>query len=240
MATGPGLLAETEVEFEVNWSMSALPIQALIEDRCHTLGLSCHDVVRRARYVNLSKGHRRLDELLGGNLHHTQGLIERLPVALDLPVSTVTEAVEATERELWAREDAAWRAGFVPHAIILTEHERPTSITFAAFTAADRHLIVNFEPDSSRISYVAQALKAVRLRSPIRFYGNAVGVVVNYGPDTAVRFDLDGTPPGNSHGSVSTGSVDGVDQGAAGFTGSIGRHSRDLIHVQSPLNQSPK
>ncbi len=53
---------------------------------------------------------------------------------------------------------------------------------------------MEFEPDSSRITYVAQVLMAARQRSPIRFYGNAVGVVVNYGPDTAVRVDLDGTP----------------------------------------------
>jgi hypothetical protein len=170
------------------------PITALIEDRCRELGLSRQDVVRRAGYTNLSKGHRRLDELLAGDLHATRGLIGKLSAALDVPVETVHEAVAETERKMWEAEDAAWRAEFVPHAIILTEHERPTSITLAAFTAADRHLIVNFEPDSSRITYVAQALRAARQRSPIRFYGNAVGVVVNYGPDTAVRFDLDGTP----------------------------------------------
>jgi hypothetical protein len=168
------------------------PITALIEDRCRELGLSRQDVVRRAGYVNLSKGHRRLDELLAGDLHTTRGLIEKLSAALDVPVEVVTEAVEATKRELWAREDAAWRASFRPHAVILTEHERPTSITMAAFSGADRELWVEFEPGSSRISYVQQAIRAARQRSPINFFGRCIGVIVNYSPDNAVRFDLNG------------------------------------------------
>src|SRR6266480_3903480 len=43
--------------------------------------------------------------------------------------------------------------------VILTESERPTSITLAAFTTADRHLIVNFEPDSSRREPQARCLR---------------------------------------------------------------------------------
>jgi hypothetical protein len=34
----------------------------------------------------------------------------------------------------------------------------------------------------------------VRLRSPINYYGHATGVIVNYTPDHAIRFGLDGTP----------------------------------------------
>ena len=144
--------------------------------------------------MNLSKGVRRLDALLAGDLHTTRGLIDRLPVALDVPVEVVTEAVEATKRELWARENAAYRAQFRPHAIILTEHERPTSITMAAFSSADRQLWVEFQSGSSHISYITQALKAARQRSPINFYGKAVGFIINYGPDNAIRYDLNGNP----------------------------------------------
>jgi len=170
------------------------PITALIEDRCRALGLTRQDVVRRAGYVNLSKGVRRLDALLAGDLHTTRGLIDRLPVALDVPVEVVTEAVEATKREIWARENAAYRAQFRPHAIILTEHERPTSITMAAFSSADRELWVEFEPGTAPISYLAQTLRAARQRSPINFYGKAVGFIINYGPDNAIRYDSNGNP----------------------------------------------
>jgi hypothetical protein len=168
------------------------PIQQLIEDRCRILSISRRQVVHRAGYRNLAKGLRRLDELPAGELRTTQGLIERLPGALDVPAETVQEAVTETDRQRRAAEERAYRAAFKPHAIILTEHIRPTSITLAAFTAADRELRIDFEPNSQPISYITQTLRAVRRRSPIRFFGAAVGVVVNYSPDHAVRFDLDG------------------------------------------------
>jgi len=171
-----------------------MSIKTLVEKRSRELGLSRQDVVRRAGYVNLSKGYRRLDALLAGDLHTTRGLIDRLAVALDVPVEVVTEAVEATQREIWAQQDAAWRASFRPHAVILTEHERPTSITMAAFSSADRQLRVEFEPGTASISYLAQTLRAARQRSPINFYGKAVGFIINYAPDNAIRYDLNGNP----------------------------------------------
>ena len=73
------------------------PIAALIEQRCRELGLRRQDLVRRAGYVNLAKAYRRLDELLAGDLTSSQGLIERLPAALDVPVEVVAEAVAETE-----------------------------------------------------------------------------------------------------------------------------------------------
>jgi hypothetical protein len=164
----------------------------LVEERRKELGLRKQDVVRKAGYTNVGKGCRRYDELLAGELHTSRGLIDRLPAALNLPPETVTEAVAETKRQHWARMDAEWRAAFKPHGIIITEHYIPTQITFAAITGADRHLWVNFEPGSKSITYIKQALKAVRQRSPIRFYGRAIGVIVNFSPDSAVRFDLDG------------------------------------------------
>jgi ADP-ribosyl-[dinitrogen reductase] hydrolase len=90
------------------------------------------------------------------------------------------------------RSSSAWRAAFRPHAIILTEHTCPAQITMAAVCGADRNLRVDFEPGSSRITYVRQALDQVRRRSTIQFYGRAICVIVNYSPDDAVRFGLDG------------------------------------------------
>jgi hypothetical protein len=179
---------------EGGFLMLASPIKLLIEDRRQLLGLTRQDVVRRAGYRNVSKGLRRLDELLAGEWRKARGLIDRLPAALEVPAETVNEAVSETDRQMRAAEDAAWRAAFKPHAIILTEHTRPTSITMAIFTGADRKLRVDFEPGSNSVSFIGQALKAVRLRSPIQFFGKATGLIINYSPDNAVRFDLDGRP----------------------------------------------
>src|SRR6266699_6393187 len=167
------------------------PIKTLIENRSRDLGLSRQDIVQRAGYRNIAKGCRRLDELLTGDVHVARGLIDRLPAALDVPAATVTEAIAETARQQREAEDAAYRAAFRPHAIILTEHRIPTQITFA-ITGVDQQLRVDFTSGSSRISYIQQALKAVRQRSPIRFFGRATGVIVNFSPDQAVRFDLQG------------------------------------------------
>jgi hypothetical protein len=106
--------------------MLVYPIKLLIEDRRRLLGLTRQDVVRRAGYRNISKGCRRLDELLAGELRTARALIDRLPASLEVPAEVVTEAVAETARQMRAAEDAAWRAAFKPHAIILTEHTRPT------------------------------------------------------------------------------------------------------------------
>jgi hypothetical protein len=172
--------------------MLASPIKLLIEDRCRVLGLTRQDVVRRAGYRNVPKGLRRLDELLEGEWYKARGLIDRLPVALDLLAEKVNEAVSETDRQMRSAEEAAWRYAFKPHAVILTEHTRPTQITFAAVCGTDRKLRIDFEPGSNRITYIRQALDQVRRRSPIPFYGRATGVIVNYSPDDAVRFDLQG------------------------------------------------
>src|SRR5947207_6237899 len=122
----------------------SFPINLLIEDRRRALGLTRRELVTRAGYRNVAKGLRRLDELLAGKFHTARGLLDRLPTALDVPAETVNGAVAATDRQMRAAEDAAWRAAFEPYAVILTEHERPTSITLAAFTGADRQLRVDF------------------------------------------------------------------------------------------------
>jgi hypothetical protein len=42
---------------------------------------------------------------------------------------------------------------------MLTEHIRPTHITFAAITGADARLRIELEPSSNSITYITQALR---------------------------------------------------------------------------------
>ena len=170
------------------------PIKTLIENRSRDLGLSRQDIVQRAGYHNLAKGCRRLDELLTGDVHAARGLIDRLPAALDVPAATVTEAIAETARQQREAEDAAYRAAFKPKGFIITQHTVPPSITMAAFVGADQSLWVDFEPGSTSISFLKQALRAAKQRSPIPFFGNAIGVIINYSPNEALRFDMQGIP----------------------------------------------
>jgi len=138
-------------------------------------------------------------------------LIRALPDAVNMPGHLIETAVAETRHELREyalriaqEEEKAWRAAFVPHAVILTDRTRPEPIFVAAFTGVERLLRVDFDLAAGRASYINQALNGVRLKlaefkpevaripEELPAFGRPIGVVVNYSPDRAVRFDLDG------------------------------------------------
>lgn len=137
-------------------------MRKLIEDRCRELGLTPTDLVRRAGYSNTAKGLRRLQALLNGDLDSTEGLIAKLPEALNLPPEVITQAVEETRSQIDEKEEEAYRANFKPHAIILTEHTIPTQICFALLTGASLHLRIDFDLNQPRSSYSSSAQRTSR------------------------------------------------------------------------------
>jgi hypothetical protein len=152
------------------------------------------------------KGIRRLEGLLAGDLETSKSLIQGLPAALELPADLINRAVEETRGKIEQalhlaaqEEEAAWRAAFEPHAIILTERKTPEPIFVAAFIGVERLLRVDFEWEGDRESYVQKALQAmqrnlVQWNGIVPAFGRPIGIVVNYSPNHAIRFDLDGMP----------------------------------------------
>jgi len=189
-----------------------LPIKTLISNRCDELGLRPAEVVRRCGYKNISKGLRRLESVTQGCFKGNEALIQALPSALGVAAEVVKEAVEATQRQIYGANEAAWRAAFRPHAVILTEKQRPEQIFIAAIIGVDRILRVDLDPAEGEVTYIVQALKGIRQKLarwnpkginvssvglgdlPLPTFGRPVGVIVNYTPDRAVRFDLTGQP----------------------------------------------
>jgi hypothetical protein len=183
-----------------------LAVAKLIEDRCRDLGLSHADLVRRADYENVSKGIRRLQELLGGDLVRTKTLIDKLPLAIELPEEVVRLAIRKTQQQLderkhrqWEAEEAEWRAAFRPHCIILTELTVPSPLFVAAAIGIEQILRVDFDTRANPISFVRLAFdglkkKTARWGKSLPGFGKPNGFVVNYSPDFAVRFALDGKP----------------------------------------------
>jgi hypothetical protein len=175
-----------------------LPITALIIRRSHELGLSRAELVRRAGYTNISKGLRRLDALCDGNFGNARGLLEVLPTALQVTPDELRQAVEDTQRHFKETEEAAYRASFVPHAIILTDRRSPAPIFVAALIGVHRLLRIDFDLPADTATFVDQAMNGVqeklaRWRSGVLpAFGRPTGVIVNYRPDHAVEFDLKG------------------------------------------------
>lgn len=177
-----------------------LAITALIRRRCEELGLAPADLVLRCGYKNISKGLRRIEEICRGSFAGGHALLRALPAALEVPTEAVTRAVEDTRRQLHEAQEEAWRAAFKPHAIILTERKIPEPIFVAAFIGVDRLLHVDFDLQKGPISYVKQALDVLGKKlnawgsDQLPAFGRPTGVVVNYTPVRAVRFDLSGKP----------------------------------------------
>ena len=181
-----------------------LPIVEFVERRRREIDLGKADVVRRCGYRNLSKGLRRLDALYAGEFEGPAptAIIRRLPEALEVDQETVDAVVSATKEIIHARmraaaaaREAAWRATFEPHAYLVTERAMPTQITMCALTGGpDRWLRIALDTTRPLLTFAEQALAAARREGAVLFYGAVTGAIVNYSPDRAVCFDLEGNP----------------------------------------------
>jgi hypothetical protein len=185
---------------------SNLPIAELISRRSDELGIGPSELVRRCGYKNIGKGLRRVEELCRGEFQRTRGLITGLPRALGVSVDVVQKAIDDTAKQLHEGEEAAWRASFKPHAIILTDRRFPQPIFVAAIIGELRR--IDFPPCATADTYVSLAIEGISAKLArwnrefnrrmglgsfqLPAFGRPTGFVVNYSPDHAVRFDLDG------------------------------------------------
>ena len=175
-----------------------LPIEILVRERGNKLGLGPADLLRRAGYKNVSKGLRRLSELYQGNFDSSRGLIGKLPAALELSADDVRQAVQESRRQIAEAEEKRWRSAFVPHAVILTERMRPQPLFIAAMIGIAELKRVDFTPGSAPVTYLRQALNGVEQKlkrwghGQLPCFGKPTGIIINYTPDWAVRFDLNG------------------------------------------------
>jgi hypothetical protein len=120
----------------------------------------------------------------------------------DLLVEIQRKAEEMRLLELAERE-AEWRRTFQPHAVIQTQRTVPTQIFICGLTGgAERWLIIRFDLSRPPVTFVEQALEGLKNKSfltpsgtlGVGFFGAALGIIVNFSPDRAVRFDLEGNP----------------------------------------------
>ena len=148
--------------------------------------------MRRVNYKNIAKGLRRLDKLLAGDLDKARDLIHALPAALDVPPEVVEHAIEGTRRQIAEAQEAArhaqeaaCRAAFRPHAIILTEKTVPQPIFVAAIIGAQRLLRIDFDLAWGPRSYASQALAGVRRK--LAEFGSKSGKIPIRFPRSAAR-----------------------------------------------------
>ncbi len=194
------------------------PLAELILTRMQELGLDRQDLGFRLGYQNPLKAAGRVYALCDRKLSpKSKNALRRLPEAIEVPPEVVERAVMLTEQLLAEmerqaeeqrrldreKEEADWRAAFRPHAIIQTERTVPSQITFCGFTGGtERWLTIRFDLSKPPITFIQQALDALPEKAPqgqngrryVTFFGEALGLIINYSPDKAVRCDLDGQP----------------------------------------------
>jgi hypothetical protein len=178
---------------------SNLAIATLIQSRMIELGLSRGAFAKRLGYKNIAKGIRRIDALCEGDVKGTKQFLHALPQALETSADTVIRALDQTVRELElaAKQEAEardkiWRENFRPHVIILTENTVPSPIFVAAIIGVEKLLRIDLDATQGPVSFVRRVLN--RLPEEVAAFGKPIGFVINYSPDQAIRFDLNGQP----------------------------------------------
>ncbi len=196
----------------MNAERHRLPIEVLITNRMAELGLTPYRLVLLCGYKNSSKGLRRLRDLYCGSIDEAAKIIAGLPLALEVPVTVVARAVEASRKMLDARaaaveakEEVEWRASFSPHAIVVAENKVPQPIFVAALIGLRRLRLIELDASQGEATFPPQARAGIdaKLRefgrdgkaaSELPAFGRPIGFIVNYTPDRAVRYDLDLNP----------------------------------------------
>ncbi len=180
------------------------PIHDLIENQQKRLGLRRNELARRCGFKNLDKGLRRIDAVCQGDLDSpgAKMVLDNLAVALEVDKNVVENAIAATtqiitdaNRLAEEQRDAAWRASFKPHAYLVGSTNRPSQITFYGITGGpERWLKISLDLSQPPVTYAFQAHEFVAKTPFVPYHGRTTGYVVNYTPDSAVRFDLGGNP----------------------------------------------
>ncbi len=169
-----------------------LPIVGFLESNMAAKGLLPKTLVAAAGYTNITKGLRRYEEMLQGNLSHCETIADGLPGIFGCSPEEVARILDDTRYVVRGRRDRDFRLAFTPHVIWACTSTRPSSITFAGmFNVAAR---LRFDPENLDIpaEFSTQAVQARPEGVPL--FGRTHGFYVNYSPDVAVLFDKDGEP----------------------------------------------
>jgi hypothetical protein len=97
---------------------------------------------------------------------------------------------------------------FVLHAYLLATNKLPSQITLYGITGgSERWLKIPLDLTKPPVTFAAQARAFVRKTPIVPFHGPTTGFIINYSPDTAVRFDASGNPVENLDRAYAPGQV---------------------------------
>jgi hypothetical protein len=180
-------------------------LEQLLLERMAALGLSRGDIGQHLSPSNPSKALRRLDTFTTTGECPEDNLCERLAGALDILLTDLVAAARATREAIEAQAEADYRARFEPHAVWTTARSHPSSTAMAGFINAPARLRLPFPSDLPTEGYVAYCQDQAPNGIPL--YGPVTGYIINYTPDHARRYDLEGRPLETLQSAVRVGSA---------------------------------
>jgi len=164
----------------------------LVEMRLKELGLSREDFIRKLGFKQYAKARHLFQNLQEDDVRDMPHMRRAFAKILEVSQEIVDQAIQVSRDLRFERQDAEWRAEFQPHAVLTTAHEIPSPIFAAALTGADKKLSMVLPEAIPKVQWPKWVLE--RLPRGLPGFGLVTGFVINYIPDHAVRFDLEGNP----------------------------------------------
>ena len=149
-------------------------------------GSSHKELARRMGFRNLGRGMHFLWEIERGERLVPDSRIASLAEALDMSCERIRQANADTLAVLAARADQARRLAFRLHLIWIPERERVAPMFLGLMLLRPVYL----DCDMDDAQCVARAIQLCPASLPL--WGAVRGFWINYSPDRAVAYDLDG------------------------------------------------
>ncbi len=174
------------------------PLMDFIDERMKTLGIRRAELIRRTGRKNVTKGLRRLDGIFDAQLSSLtdRGNLElfmALPSALEVEREDFFSVTNQCIQQLHLAQAAHHRAHFQPSAYLQCARTHPSQIAICGMTGGpQRWLGIPLDLSKEPETFVTQALTYARQKPDVPFFGETLGFWVNYSPDLAVFYDLEG------------------------------------------------
>jgi hypothetical protein len=170
-------------------------IRDLINSKCLELNISYKELIIKSKYSNVSVGLKRLNQLFNHNYQASAGLIEKLPLALNISVTDINQAIICSKIEQKTEQDKTDRLLFKPNVLVRTEQScKPKQIYIAAILNANQYITQEL-PDALAISeYKNYAMNFYHLnieRIKAFFYA-PIDIVINYSFEYSELISLTG------------------------------------------------
>jgi len=169
-----------------------ITLRVLIQTECARTVVNEQEFTRLLGIKKFHKAKSFIEQVNGNRMKKMIHMRHQMVDVLDVTIGQVDEAIQASKDAYYGRIDAAWRATFQPHAVLITANRIPSPIFVAALTGSAQKLYIDPPANISKLAWPGWLVKHVPEGLPA--FGKVKGFVINYTPDHAIRFDLLGNP----------------------------------------------